>query len=360
MAETNTANKETNTANKKETSGYAKKVWIAGGILALIVLVLLLLKTLFSVLLLSVAGLLLAIYFLGCADLLQKLHIPPKVSVFVSVLLNILLLVAFFWFVGARLQQQASELSETLPKTINNAENWIKQSPIGNKIFNYLQSSGSSSKTMTVARNFFSSTFGIISDLYIVLLLGLFFTASPSLYKKGIVHLLPSGAKDKGEKLLESIHKVLKNWLKGEIIGFFFIAILTGIGLWIMGMPLILTLALLAGLLNFIPNFGPIIALIPAFLLALMQGLTTAIIIACIYTSIQIIQSAVTQPIIQKKMVSIPPALTIFGQVAMGLLGGFWGVLLATPIIAILMTVVNKLYVEPQPYHTYKVEKESK
>ncbi len=134
---------------------------------------------------------------------------------------------------------------------------------------------------------------------------------------------------------------------------------LSGIGLLIIGMPLVLTLALIAGLLNFIPNFGPIIALVPAVLLALQQGTTTAIIVVCMYTGIQIIQSAVTQPLIQKKMVNIPPALTIMAQVAMGTLGGFWGVLLATPVVAIIMTVVNDLYVRPQSYHKYKVKENS-
>ncbi|MEO8415961.1 MAG: AI-2E family transporter [Ginsengibacter sp.] len=153
------------------------------------------------------------------------------------------------------------------------------------------------------------------------------------------------------------IHQVLKNWIKGQLFGFLFIGVLTGLGLWALGMPLILTLALIAGLLNFIPNFGPVIALIPAGLIGLTQSTTTAILVLCLYTFIQVVQSAVTQPLIQKKMVSVPPALIIFGQVAMGLLAGFWGVLLATPVVAIIMTVVNKLYVEKQSRHKYEVKK---
>jgi predicted PurR-regulated permease PerM len=201
---------------------------------------------------------------------------------------------------------------------------------------------------MSITSKFFSSTFGILSDIYIILLLGIFFIASPLTYKKGIVHLLPPNAKYTGAELLNEIHSVLRNWIKGQLFGFIFIAVLTGLGLWIIGMPLILTLALIAGLLNFVPNFGPIIALVPACLVGLMQGPTTAILVLCLYTVIQAVQSAVTQPLIQQKMVSIPPAIIIFGQVAMGLLGGFWGVLLATPVIAIIITLVNKLYVEKQ------------
>ena len=284
------------------------------------------------------------------------LHWPNKLCIFLSAFINLILVVGFFWFVGARLQQQISELSDTLPQTIQHVKEQLGQTKTGTKVLGYINNSVNSIKTKSVAKHFFSSSFGVLSDLYIVLLFGIFFTADPLLYKKGIVHLLPKKAKEKGDKLLDELNGVLKKWLKAQIIGFFFIAVSTGIGLWIVGMPLILTLALIAGIMNFIPNFGPLIALIPAVLLALMQGLPTAIIVACIYTGVQIIQSAVTQPIIQQKMVSLPPALTIFAQVAFGMLAGFWGVLLATPIVAIILKIVNSLYVENQENHKYAVK----
>ncbi len=351
---------DTNTHQTQDNLTYTKKVWIAGGILLLIAISFLLFKSLFSVLLLTLAGAVFAIYFHGCAGIVKKyLHLPAGWSLAISIVVNVILLIAFFWFVGARLQQQVSSLTDTLPTTIKNAKSHIQQSTTGRKVLGFLDSSGNSQKTVSIAKKFFSSSFGILSDVYIILLLAMFFIASPFTYKKGIVHLLPPAAKEKGAELLDEIHTVLKNWIKGQLFGFMFITVLTGIGLWAMGMPLVLTLALIAGLLNFIPNFGPIIALIPALLTGLMQGTTMVILILCLYTLIQVVQSAVTQPLIQKKMLSIPPGLIIFGQVAMGLLGGFWGVLLATPVIAIVMTLVNKLYVEKQSHHKYEVHETS-
>ncbi|MGA9650229.1 AI-2E family transporter [Pedobacter sp.] len=348
------------TENKADhNAAFTNKVWATAGILSLVVIVLLLLKTLFGVLLLALAGVLMAIYFHGFAGLIsRRLNLPYKMALAVSVLINIILLTGFFWLVGARLQMQASELSETLPQTLDHAKGWLGQSPAGSKVLGYLNQTGGSGKTFSAAKQFFSSSFGVLSDVYIILLLGLFFTASPAVYKKGIVKLLPSKAKDRGASLLDKIHQVLKGWIKGQLLGFIFITVLTGIGLWILQMPLILTLALVAGLLNFVPNFGPIIAMVPAFLLALPQGITTAFLVAGMYTAIQVVQSAVTQPLIQKKMVSMPAAFIVFGQVAMGLLGGFWGILLATPIMAILMTVVKKLYIEPQSEREHDKEKD--
>src|SRR4051794_28066711 len=153
---------------------YTKKVWIAAGILSLTVVLLLLFKTLFSLLLLVFAGILIAVFFHAFAGLLRRyLHLPHTASVVVAVLFNILLLVAFFWFVGHRLSQQVTQLSDTLPSTIQNAKDKLSQSTIGSKVLNYLQQSGSSGKTRQAIKSFFSSSFGVISDLYIVFLLGM-------------------------------------------------------------------------------------------------------------------------------------------------------------------------------------------
>ena len=335
--------------NADNQNSFKNKVWIAVGILLLVLLVTYLFTTLLNLLLLVLAGALMAIYFHGCADVLKrKLKMGSPYALILSVGLNVVVIGLFFWFVGDRLNSQLDELSTKLPQTIDNAKSWLSEKPLGQKILDYTTNSLDSGKAGSVIKTFFSSTFGILSDLYIVILLGMFFTASPEIYRKGIVHLVPTKGKATAEKLWDEIHHVLKNWLKGQIFGFFFIAILTGLGLWLLGMPLVLALALVAGLLNFIPNFGPLIALIPAALLGLMQGPNTALLVVGLFTLIQIIQSTVTQPLIQKKMVSVPPALLVFGQVAMGVIAGFWGVLLATPLVAIVMTLVNRLYVEKQ------------
>ena len=335
--------------NADNQNSFKNKVWIAVGILLLVLLVTYLFTTLLNLLLLVLAGALMSIYFHGCADVLKrKLKLGSPYALILSVVLNVVVIGLFFWFVGDRLNSQLDELSTKLPQTIDNAKSWLSEKPVGQKILDYTTKSLDSGKAGSVIKTFFSSTFGILSDLYIVILLGMFFTASPEIYRKGIVHLVPTKGKATAEKLWDEIHHVLKNWLKGQIFGFFFIAILTGLGLWLLGMPLVLALALVAGLLNFIPNFGPLIALIPAALLGLMQGPNTALLVVGLFTLIQIIQSTVTQPLIQKKMVSVPPALLVFGQVAMGVIAGFWGVLLATPLVAIVMTLVNRLYVEKQ------------
>lgn len=108
------------------------------------------------------------------------------------------------------------------------------------------------------------------------------------------------------------------------------------------------TLAIIAGLLNFIPNFGPLIAMAPAVMVALMQGPTTALLVAGLYIVVQVIESNFITPQVQKRLIELPPALIIIAQLLMGVLTGGWGLLLATPLMAILMVLVQELWVKKQ------------
>jgi predicted PurR-regulated permease PerM len=122
--------------------------------------------------------------------------------------------------------------------------------------------------------------------------------------------------------------------------------VLTGLGLWLVGIPLAWTLGLIAGLLDFVPNIGPLIGFLPAFLLAMAMGPTKALWVAVVYVLVQTIEGYLVTPLVQKRAVDLPPALTITGQLLMGVLAGPLGVLLATPLLAVGMVLVKILYVE--------------
>src|SRR5690606_1322523 len=117
--------------------------------------------------------------------------------------------------------------------------------------------------------SFFSSFFGGLGDIYIIFFLGLFFMVQPGLYVRGIIVLFPKHKRKWIEEVVFTIGYTLKRWLLGTLFSMLTVGVLTGIGLTILGIPLALTLALFAAIVSFIPNFGPIISLIPAFLLTL-------------------------------------------------------------------------------------------
>jgi predicted PurR-regulated permease PerM len=332
----------------KEEYTYIQKVWIAAGSVALLAVLIFVLRGAFNVLLMVLAGSLIAVYFHGWGDIIQRWTKMKRIyCMILSVASTFIILVSLFWFMGAKIQAQIAALSEDLPQIISNAEIKIRQNSIGNKILQNV-SGENSSKLISTAQNLFRTSFGALGDLYIIIFLGIFFSASPSVYKDGILKLIPPSSKNTGKQVIDRISLVLKGWLKGMMIAMLLIAVLSTVGLSIIGIPMALALGLIAGLLNFIPNFGPMLAMIPAVLLGLVMGPNTALTVAILYIVIQALESNVITPNIQKKMINIPPALTIISQVIMGTVTGGLGIILATPLLAIVIVLVDELYVKKQ------------
>ncbi|MBD0284724.1 MAG: AI-2E family transporter [Flavisolibacter sp.] len=328
---------------------FPQKAWIVGGILALITVILLLLRATFSVLLLILAGTLIAVYFRGLSGLIErKTKWKEGICLTISILGTLILIGLLFWLIGAKVQVQVAELSDKLPTTIENAKQQLNKSSLGQKVVQKISSPKTQQNLQSVAQKFFRSTFGVLGDIYVVLFIGIFFTVAPQKYKKGIVQLVPQGGRPKADDVLNKVGTNLKKWLKGKLFAMLVVAVLTAIGLVIIGVPMWLALAIIAGILNFIPNFGPLIALIPAVLVALMQGPTTAAIVAGLYILVQIAESNFITPMVQQKLISIPPALIIIAQLFIAPLTGGWGLVLATPLMVILIVVVQELYIKKQ------------
>ncbi|MGV3658421.1 MAG: AI-2E family transporter [Chitinophagaceae bacterium] len=336
-------------SNSRELKEFTKKVWITTGIVALAVVILMILKTTFNVLLLLLAGALIALYFRGLSHLLQtKFKMPSKAALPVSIICSILLLILFFWFAGNSIQQQANQLAETLPAAVDSFEQKLSESNIGRKVLERVKSPETSQKASALVQSFFRGTFGVLGDIYIILFLGIFFTASPKLYVNGALKLVPLKSRPQARHVVDKVGAHLTKWLKGQLLAMLIVSVLTVIGLLIMGIPMAFVLAIIAGLLNFIPNFGPLIAMVPAVLISLMQSPTTALLVAGLYILVQTLESNLITPQIQKRMINTPPALIIIAQLFMGVLSGVLGLLLAMPIVVILIVVVQELYVKKQ------------
>lgn len=326
---------------------FQQKVWTVCGITALFIALIWFVKVTFSVFLLILAGSLIALFFHGLSGILhRKIHLPKKLSLIISVISTFIIIVLLFWFMGAKIQDQITELTKTLPSTINSAKAKLATTSLGTRILEKTSSEDVANKIYSFSSGFFNSTFGAFGDLYVVLFLGIFFTFSPGTYVDGFLRLIPFNGKPVARGTIEKIGFTLTKWLKGQIFAMLIVFTLTGIGLTIIGMPMAIALALIAGLLNFIPNFGPLLAMIPAVLIALTIGVDKAIIVAVLYILVQILESNIITPSIQKKLINIPPALTILAQLFMGILTGGWGLVLATPLVAIVMVVLQETYVK--------------
>lgn len=326
---------------------FQQKVWTVGCIAVFFAGFIWFFMVTFSVFLLILSGVLIALFFYGLAGMLQrKLHMPQKGSVLAAIILTFVIIIVVSWLLGSTIEKQIIELTKTLPATVNNAKQQLATSTIGQKILENTSSDKAKQQAYAFFGKFFSSTFGVAGDIYVVLFLGLFFTAAPKTYLNGLLLLVPADAKSKAKDILNKIGFTLTKWLKGQIFGMVVIAVLKGIALTILGIPMAIALAVIAGILNFIPNFGPMLSMIPAILIALTQGVDKAVIVTIVYLALQIIEGNVITPGIQQKLIKMPPAVTIIAQLFMGIISGSGGLILATPLVAMVMVVVQQTYVK--------------
>jgi predicted PurR-regulated permease PerM len=170
--------------------------------------------------------------------------------------------------------------------------------------------------------------------------------AQPRPYVDGFLFLVPRPRRKRAREVISEIGNVLRRWLVGQSLLAAGVALLTGVGLLLIGAPFAVTLALFAGLMEFVPYIGPFVAAIPAILVGFAEGPELALKIALLFLAIQMIESYLLAPLIQHKAVYLPPAAILFAQVLMGAIIGALGVAVATPLAAVVMVAVSMLYVE--------------
>lgn len=338
--------------NKSEEKGpllskdFNRKVLNGIGMLTVCALLVLLVLFGFRVILLILAGVLVAAFFLGIASFIEnKTPLNHNFSLAISMLLVLGILIGTSYALMPHISEQVATLKEELPKAATGTLDNIRDTQVGSLLVERIENMELNAKQGQIA-SFFGSVFGLFSTLYIILFLGIFFTVAPETYLNGMVKLFPKTHRSRSKEILVAMGKTLKNWLLGKLFSMLIVGVLTGIGLSILGIPLALTLAIFAALISFIPNFGPLIALVPAFLLAFMESPTTALYILILYGGIQALESNILTPMIQKKMIALPMAMILIAQIVLGLFTGILGVILAVPLVAILMVWVKMAYIE--------------
>ena len=333
--------------NIHRDSSFSMKVWTIVGITAFAAIMILIIYKTFNVFLLLLAASLIALFFNAVSSKIREwTGLKDGVSLAVTIILMVLLAGFFFWLVGAEAQKQYKEMQEAVPIMIDNAQTYLNRTTLGQKISQQITDIENQKKVLPFLQDFFKSSFGVFGDLYIVVFLAMFLSVSPFDYVNGVVNLVPRRGKAKAKQLFENIGYNLRKWIKGAMISGLVIFVLIATVCLILGVDMWLILAITAGLLNVIPNFGPIMAMIPAVMVALLTSPTQALLVAGSFILVQAIEGNFITPNIQKKLLSIPPALLISFQVLMGTLTGGWGIVLAVPMLVVVITVVKNLYMD--------------
>lgn len=341
------------TSNSEKTTEFTKKMLIAVGIIILAILLVAAIIYVFDVVLLLFGSILLAIFLRGLADLVNRYtKLSEGLSVLLVSILFLLILAGAISLLAPSVAEQVRHLRDELPKSAQKVGAYISQFGWGRTIIEQLPSADEIMKKVDAASiltrvgGYFSSTIGVIGNLFVMILLAVYLASEPHFYANGLTKLFPVNARPRVFEVLEEIGTTLSWWLIGKTASMIFIGLLTWIGLWILGVPLSLTLGLIAGLLSFIPNFGPIFSAVPAILLAFIESPISAVYVLILFVAVQIIESNLVTPYIERQTVELPPALTVVAQLALGVLIGGVGLVLATPLLAVVVVLVQTVYIE--------------
>lgn len=329
----------------------SQKVLIITGIVILIVGIAALILETVTVFLLIFTGILLSVFLRGLANQLKKIiKVPEYVSLIIIILLLLLIISGIVWITSPSVSGSIQDLKERMPEIEKQFNEAVSGIPGGENLLNSIQNSYkdilSDGEVVSRITGVFSSTLGAILNIFVILIVGLYAAFDPNLYIDGIIKIVPQKKRERAKEVLQTLSNALAWWLVGRFASMFIVGILTIIGLLILDIPLPITLGLFAAILTFVPNIGPFISAVPPVLLGLIESPTKAFYVIILYSGIQLVESYLITPMIQKKAVSMPPALLISAQILMGILLGAFGLFLATPLMVVVIVLVQMLYIQ--------------
>jgi predicted PurR-regulated permease PerM len=347
-----TATRDAEVKGESASLAFARRVFVATCVVASVAFLLYFVWYASDLLMLVFAGVLVSILLRGFSRILaQKTGLGPGLSLALISLALVALIAAGVWLIPGRIGPQMSELREKLPLAVENVKQYAKQYEWARATIESLPNlkdylAGRSGAIVSRLTGLASTTLGLVINFLIAVVIGLYLASQPGLYSNGIKHLFPFWYRERAGEILGTIDEALWRWIGGRFTQMLIIGVLTTVGLRLLGVPLALLFGLLAGLLNFIPYFGPWIAAIPAVLIAFLQGPQQALNVALFYLVLQSIDGYVLTPLVDRRSVELPPALTITALLLLGLAFGFIGILLASPLAATVMILVKMVYVE--------------
>jgi predicted PurR-regulated permease PerM len=328
--------------------------WIRPEIVLLALGLGLLLWLIGEVLLMVFAGVLLAIALSALADgVTHWTPIPRGLSLFIVTLSLGAALVGLGFLVVPQAIDELGTLVLRLMEIAGNVQQWVQDLPVfegngdsvaedegGNGAMGTIQDAAGAAAGVVMG------VLGAIGTIIVVIVIGIFMAADPRLYIEGFLKLVPLPVRPRAGEAMALIGYVLRWWLLGQLVSMTVLGILTGLGLFAVGIDLWLGLAAMTAILTFVPFLGPIVAGIAVVSLSFAVGVETGVIVLVFFLALQNLEGYILTPMIQQRAVLMPPALLISMQVLFGTLFGAPGLILAAPLTAAGLVAVNLLYVE--------------
>jgi predicted PurR-regulated permease PerM len=318
--------------------------------LALLALLVLFLWLTIKVDLVLFGGILLAICLRTAADRLSlRTGFSGGWALLAVVAAIVIVVLGLAWLFASTIAGQITELSQRLPQDIGQLVHRLRQVPIVSNLlqqFDPQQLLGSGGVGLGPVLGFGSAAVEAIAGAVVIAFIGIYVAADAELYRNGLLRLVPPARRVRAADILDQAASMLWHWMLGRLFSMTTLGILTGFGLWALGVPAALGLGLLAATLIFVPYLGAVVSAVPSVIMALAIDARTALYVIALYIGIHIAEGYILVPLVQRRVAHLPPALTLAAQLILGVLAGLVGLLFATPLVAAAMVLVRTIYVE--------------
>ena len=337
-----------------------------------------------SIVLLTFLGVLFGVALTAGVDRLERFRIPRGIGAVLIVVAFLGALAGIGALTAPSITGQLRELKTQLPDAIGKIQRWVQERQEGvNEVLEQVApdaapAGGETPQKKTAAAGadqdkssegdqkatspgagltdqvggaarhlfgFFSSTLSVLGGMLLILFIAIFVAVDPETYEGGLMHLFPHDARPRAREVLGATATMLRRWLLTQSISMVIVGVLTAGVLLVMGVEAAIALGIIAGILEFIPIAGPIIAAVPGVAMGFLDGPEKAVYVALAYVVIQQVESNVLQPLLMKRGLELPPVLTIVTQGVLSLVFGFMGLLVAVPMLAAAIVPIKMLYV---------------
>jgi predicted PurR-regulated permease PerM len=317
-------------------------------------------------------GVLLGLAVSRAVDFLEKIHLKRGLAAPLVILGGLGLLVGLGALMAPSMVEQTRQLSSELPKLVDQADRWLQRTPAKALVQQPQQQQQQSTqqqkpqqqgqqqqqqgglkaqlgKELRGSLQFLfpivSSLFGAVGGFVLVIFIAMYVAADPGVYRQGVLHLVPHSKRERATEWVETLAVTLRQWLLARLMAMVLIGLITGGSLALLGVKGAAALGLLAGLLEFVPFFGPIVSAVPAIGIALLDSPQKALYVVILYLILQQLEGNVITPLLLEKRLDIPPILTVVAVAALGMVFGVIGMLIAEPLLAAVLVTTKMLYV---------------
>lgn len=301
---------------------------------------------------LAFAGLLLAIILRAIADWVEsRTRLGPRSSYAVVVCGLVVLIALTAWFIVPQVISQTAEILHIIPESLQQAKAKLDRTDWGRHVVQLVQQAMLNFNFAPKITMLLSGLADTVAAAIIVAVVGLYVAANPRGYANGFLRLIPAEHREETRQVAQEVVYTLKWWILGQLVPMVVLGVACMIGLWALGVPLAFTLGLFTGVMIFVPYAGALLSEIPAVLVALSVSPRTAIYVLILYLGVHAMEGYVLTPLVQKRAVRLMPVVTILAQFLMWLLAGLLGVAIATPLAAVGLVLIKRLYLHESIHH---------